>query len=347
MTSEKKKVIVLPCSWYWERVNLLEENGVEVRRVPDGREDLFYAECREAQAVVPGLNTITRPMMEQAPHLLIIAAHGVGYNNVDIAAADELGILVTNNPGANSDAVAEFAFGFMLTLVRFFPQVWEEMRKGGWRRPDFWGTELRGKTLGIIGLGQIGSRVSKLGRAFGMKVLAFDPYISDQSFRDAGAEAAEKNQVVSQADFLTLHTPLTAETRKMIGGQELSLMKPTAFLINTARGGVVDESALLAALNGGQISGAALDVFENEPPAERALVQHPRVITAPHIAGLTNEARYRMGRGASERILCAFRGETPPNVVNNPVNPRYRQKGIKRKKFFTAVVHVPSGHHKP
>jgi len=326
MTSEKKKVIVLPGSWYWERVNLLEENGVEVRRVPDGREDLFYAECREAQAVVPGLNTITRQMMEQAPHLLIIAAHGVGYNNVDIAAADELGILVTNNPGANSDAVAEFAFGFMLTLVRFFPQVWEEMRKGGWRRPDFWGTELRGKTLGIIGLGQIGSRVSKLGRAFGMKVLAFDPYISDQSFRDAGAEAAEKNQVVSQADFLTLHTPLTAETRKMIGGQELSLMKPTAFLINTARGGVVDKSALLAALNGGQISGAALDVFESEPPAERALVQHPRVITAPHIAGLTNEARYRMGRGASERILCAFRGETPPNVVNNPVNPRYRQK---------------------
>ncbi len=326
MNMDKKKVLVLTGSWYWERVNLLEENGVEVRKVPDGREDLFYAECGEARAVVPGLNAITRPMMERSSHLLIIAAHGVGYNNVDVAAADELGILVTNVPGANSDAVAEFAFGFMLTLVRFFPQVWEEMRKGGWRRPDLWGTELRGKTLGIIGLGQIGSRVSKLGNAFGMKVLAFDPYIPEQSFRNAGAEGAEKERVISQADFLTLHTPLTPETRKMIGGQELSLMKPTAYLINTARGGVVDESALLASLNGGGISGAALDVFENEPPAERELVEHPRVITAPHMAGLTNEARYRLGRGASERILCVFRGETPPNVVNNPVNPRYLRK---------------------
>lgn len=326
MNMDKKKVLVLTGSWYWEKVNLLEENGVEVKRVPDGREDLFFAECRDAQAVVPGLNTITREMMERSPRLLIVAAHGVGYNNVDIAAADELGILVTNVPGANSDAVAEFAFGFMLTLVRFFPQVWEEMRKGGWRRPDFWGTELRGKTLGIIGLGQIGSRVSRLGNAFGMKVLAFDPYITDRSFRDAGAEAAGKERVVSHADFLTLHTPLTAETRKMIGKPELSRMKPAAFLINTSRGGVVDENALLGALNSGQISGAALDVFETEPPADRALVGHPRVVTAPHMAGLTNEARYRLGRGASERILCAFRGETPPNVVNNPVNPRYLRK---------------------
>ena len=323
MSADRKKVMILTGSWYWEKVNLLEESGVEVKRVPDGREDLFLAECRDAQAVVPGLNTITRAMMERSPRLLIVAAHGVGYNNVDIAAADELGILVTNVPGANSDAVAEFAFGFMLTLVRFFPQVWEEMRKGGWRRPDFWGTELRGKTLGILGLGQIGSRVSRLGNAFGMKVLAFDPYITDRSFSDAGAEAAGKDRVVSQADFLTLHTPLTAETRKMVGKPELSQMKPAAFLINTSRGEVVDETALLEALDSGQISGAALDVFETEPPADRALVEHPRVVTAPHMAGLTNEARYRLGRGASERILCAFRGETPPNVVNNPVNPRY------------------------
>ena len=326
MHLNRKKVVVLTGSWYWEKVRTLEENGVAVQKILDGKEDLFYAECRDAQAVVPGLTPITRPMMEKAPQLLIIAAHGVGYNNVDVAAADDLGILVTNIPGANSDAVAEFAFGFMLTLIRFFPQVWEEMKKGGWRLPGLWGTELRGKTLGIIGLGRIGSRVGKLGKAFGMKVLAFDPYISEKSFREAAAEAGEKDKVISQADFLTLHTPLTAETRKMIGGREFSLMKATAFLINTARGGVVDESALLAALNEGRISGAAIDVFEQEPPADRALVGHPRVITAPHLAGLTNEARYRMGLGASERILCAFRGETPPDVVNKPVNPRYLRK---------------------
>jgi D-3-phosphoglycerate dehydrogenase len=326
MNRDKRKVIVLTASWYWEKVNLLEENGVEARKIPDGREDLFFAECADAGAVVPGLNAITRPMMERSPGLVIIAAHGVGYNNVDLAAADELGILVTNVPGANSDAVAEFTFGFMLTLVRFFPQVWEEMRRGGWRRPGFWGSELRGKTLGIIGLGQIGSRVAKLGNAFGMKVLAHDPYLADRSFRDAGAEAAEKDRVVSQADFLTLHTPLTAETRKMIGEGELSRMKPAAFLINTSRGGVVDEKALLAALNGGRIAGAALDVFEAEPPVDRALTEHPQVLTAPHMAGLTNEARYRLGRGAAERILCAFRGGTPANVVNTPVNPRYLRK---------------------
>lgn len=327
MNRNRKKVLVLTASWYWESVNLLEQNGVTVRKVPEGEDAFFYTECQDAQAIVPGLNPVTRAMMERAPQLVIISAHGVGYNNVDISAADDLGILVTNIPGANSDAVAEFTFGFMLTLIRFFPQMWEEMRKEGWRRPGFWGTELREKTLGIIGLGQIGSRVSKLGKAFGMKILAFDPYLSEKNFRDAGAMRAERDAVISQADFLTLHTPLTAETRKMIAGREFSLMKPGAFLINTARGGVVDEAALLAALDCGRISGAAIDVFEQEPPAGSPLAKHPRVLTAPHVAGLTNEARCRMGRGASERILSAFRGETPPNVVNNPGNPRYLQKG--------------------
>jgi len=272
------------------------------------------------------LTAITRPMIEKSSKLLIIAAHGVGYNNVDIAAADDLGILVTNIPGANSDAVAEFVFGFMLTLVRHFPQTWEEMKNGGWRRPEFWGTELRGKTLGIIGLGQIGRRVSRLGAAFGMKVLANDPYIFEKDFHDAGAETVDKEEVISQADFLTLHTPLTDETRKMIGPKELSRMKPTAFLINTARGGIVDEGALIGALNSGKIAGAAIDVFEKEPPEDRSLVIHPKVITAPHMAGLTNEARYRLGMGASERILCALRGEKPANVVNHPKNPRYSKK---------------------
>jgi D-3-phosphoglycerate dehydrogenase len=265
-------------------------------------------------------------MMEKCSELLIIAAHGVGCNNVDLKAADDLGILVTNIPGANSDAVAEFVFGFMLNLVRFFPQAWEGMREGGWRRPVFWGTELREKTLGIIGLGQIGRRVSRLGAAFGMKVLANDPYIPEKDFHDAAAERVEKERAITEADFLTLHTPLTEETRGMIGSHELSWMKPSAFFINTARGGIVNEKALIEALNSRRIAGAAIDVFAKEPPEDRRLVEHPRVICAPHIAGLTNEARYRLGLGASERILCAFRGETPANVVNQPKNPRFSKK---------------------
>jgi D-3-phosphoglycerate dehydrogenase / 2-oxoglutarate reductase len=326
MAIDKKKVIVLTGSWCWEEVNLLEKSGVEVKRVLDGREDLFYSECRDVQAIVPGLTAVTRPMMEKSSELLIIAAHGVGYNNVDIPSADDLGILVTNIPGANSDAVAEFVFGFMLTLVRYFPQIWEEMKRGGWRRPEFWGSELRGKTLGIIGLGQIGRRVSKLGGAFGMKVLASDPYISPKDFQDAGAEPADKETVVSKADFLTLHTPLNEETRGMIGPKEFTRMKPTAFLINTARGGIVEEGDLIAALNAGKIRGAAIDVFEKEPPEDRSLAGHPKVISAPHMAGLTNEARYRLSMGASERILQALQGEPPANVVNQPKNPRYLKK---------------------
>ena len=235
----------------------------------------------------------------------------MGYNNVEVAAADELGILVTNIPGANSDAVAEFAFGFMLALIRFFPRVWEEMRRGGWRRPDFWGTELRGKTLGIIGLGQIGSRVSKLGNAFGMRVLANDPYLPAKNFHEAGAEAAEKDGVISQADFLSLHTPLTSETRKLIAGREPPLMKPTAFLINTARGGVVDENALLAALDGGKICGAAIDVFENEPPEDRCLVRHPRVIDRSAHSGVDQRGPLPHGLKGPRSGFSAPSGERP------------------------------------
>ncbi len=327
MDQRRKKVIVSTNSFYAAKVKLLEETGFEVRFLPDRADNLFLTEIESAHALIPGLNPVTSQVMERAPRLVIVAAHGVGYNNIDVKAADEMGILVTNIPGVNADAVAEFTFGLILTLIRRIPQAWEEMRRGGWRRPELWGFELRGKTLSIIGLGRIGTRVSRLGAAFGMEVLACDPYIPEQAFPEAGAKPVSRNEAISRADFLTLHTPLTEETRMMIGSRELSMMKKSALLINTARGGIVDDRVLVKALDDGVLAGAGIDVFEEEPPVERSLRSHPKILSTPHIAGLSDEARYRMSRGASERVACALRGERPPDVVNEPRNPRYLRMG--------------------
>jgi D-3-phosphoglycerate dehydrogenase len=323
MDQGEKKVIVSTNSFYAAKVKLLEEMGFEVQFLPDRADNRFLAEIGTAQGLIPGLTAVTPQVMEKAPSLVIVASHGVGYNNIDLKAADEMGILVTNIPGVNADAVAEFTFGLILALIRRIPHAWEEMKRGGWRLPEFWGFDLRGKILSIIGVGRIGSRVSKLGVAFGMEVLACDPYISDPAFREAGAKPVSRDEAISRADFLTLHTPLTEETRLMIGSRELSLMKKSALLINTARGGIVDERVLAKALDDGILAGAGIDVFEEEPPADLRLRSHPRILSTPHIAGLSDEARLGMSRGASERVACALRGERPPDVVNDPPNPRY------------------------
>jgi D-3-phosphoglycerate dehydrogenase len=327
MPTARKKVIVATNSWYGPQITLLGDMGLEVRMLPDRVDDSFRKEMAGAHALIPGLLTVDRKLLEGAPLLVIVAAHGVGYNNVDLQAADELGVLVTNSPGVNSDAVAEFTFGLMLSLARKIPQCDGEMKRGGWRRPDLWGWELREKTLSIIGLGRIGSRVSRIGAAFGMKVLACDPYLTEQNFREAGARSVSREEAIVQADFLTLHTPLTDETRKTIGSRELAMMKKTALLINTARGGIVDEEALAKALEEEVIAGAGVDVFEEEPATDRSLAGHRRTLSSPHMAGLSNEARYRMSQGAAERVACALRGERPPDVVNAPKNPRYLRMG--------------------
>ena len=323
MPAARKKVIVATNSWYGPQITLLGDMGVEVKMLPDGVDDPFRKEMATAHALIPGLLIVDRTLLEGAPRLVIVAAHGVGYNNIDLQAADDMGVLVTNSPGVNSDAVAEFAFGLMLSLARKIPQGDGEMKRGGWRRPELWGGELRGKTLSIIGLGRIGSRVSRIGVAFGMKALACDPYLTEQNFREAGARSVSLEEAILQADFLTLHTPLTDETRKMIGSRELARMKKSALLINTARGGMVDEEALAKALEEEVIAGAGVDVFEEEPPTDPSLAGHRRTLSSPHMAGLSNEARYRMSQGAAERVACALRGERPPDVVNAPRNPRY------------------------
>jgi D-3-phosphoglycerate dehydrogenase len=321
---EKRKVVIATASWHQDEVRMVEETGATVKIIPDKGDDLYHSEVASADGLVVGLLPVTRQLMENSPRLMIVARHGVGYDSVDLKAATDLGIVVTNTPGVNSDAVAEFTFGLLLAYIRQIPHSWELMRGGGWRKPqNLEAVDIRGKTLGIIGLGRIGSRVSKIGNAFGLKVLACDPYITEKDFKNAGAQPVSREEAIRQADYLTLHTPLSDETRKMIGAKELSMMKKSALLINTSRGEVVDEDALIEAANKGTIAGAALDVFKDEPPKDMRIASHPRILVTAHLAGLTQEAMYRTFIAAATQVVHALKGEKPPFALNEPKNPRY------------------------
>ena len=324
---EKRKVIIAAASWHPDEAKMVEEAGATVKIIPDKADDLFRSEINSADGLIVGLPPVTRQLMESSPRLVIVARHGVGYDSVDIKAATDLGIVVTNTPGVNSDAVAEFTYGLLLAFIRQIPHSWDSMRGGGWRKPqNLDAVDLRGKTIGIIGLGRIGSRVSKIGNAFGLKVLACDPYITEQDFRNAGAQRVSKEEAIRQADYLTLHTPLSDETRKMIGIKELSMMKKSALLINTSRGEVVDEDALVEAVDKGLIAGAALDVFKDEPPKDKKITVHPRILVTAHLAGLTREAMYRTFIAAAAQVVHALKGEKSPYALNEPKNPRYLRK---------------------
>jgi D-3-phosphoglycerate dehydrogenase len=325
---EKRKVVMATASWHQDEVRMVEEAGALVNIIPDKADDLYRSEVNSADGLIVGLPPVTRQLLENSPRLMIVARHGVGYDNVDLKAATDLGIVVTNTPGVNSDAVAEFTYGLLLAFIRQIPHSWELMRGGGWRKPqNLEAVDIRGKTLGIIGLGRIGSRVSKIGNAFGLKVLACDPYITEQDFKNAGAQRVSREEAICQADYLTLHTPLSDETRKMIGAKEFSMMKKSALLINTSRGEVVDEDALIEAAEKGTIAGAALDVFKEEPPKDKSIATHPRILVTAHLAGLTREAMYRTFIAAATQVAHALKGEKPPFALNEPKDPRYLKKG--------------------
>jgi D-3-phosphoglycerate dehydrogenase len=329
MKNRKRKAIIAALSWFQDQVIRIEETGASVKVIPDRIDSIFWEEIAAADALIAGILPIPRQVMEKASNLAIIAVQGVGYNTVDLRAADEFGIVVTNTPMVNSDAVAEFTLGLMLAITRRIPQGWAEMINGGWNRLNFSGTELKGKTLGLLGFGQIGRRVGKLGKAFGMEVLAWDQILDENVFKEAGAKPVSKEWAIRQADILSLHLPLTPETRNIIDNRELAMMKPTSFLINTARGGLVNRDPLMKALDEGKLRGAAIDVFEQEPPQDRILIEHPKILVTPHIGGFTEEARYRMGMTAADQVAHALRGKKPPYQVNSPPNPRY-------EKFYTS-----------
>jgi len=265
--------------------------------------------------MIAGTHPITAEMMDRAPALRVIVRTGVGYDNVDVEAASERSIAVCTTPGANRQAVAEHVFALMLAGARDIPGNLAEVGIGAWTQRS--GRELSGATLGIVGFGSIGKFVAVLGRAFGMRVLAYDPYF-DGAFADAHSITQRSlDDLIGEADFITLHLFLDASTRNLIDARALARMKPGAFLVNTARGGIIDEQALAAAVRAGAIGGAGLDVFETEPlSVDSPLLGLPGVVATGHVAGATHEARARSGLLAADIVLAALDGRVIPHVVN-------------------------------
>ena len=277
------------------------------------------ADLADADALlVRSATKVTADLLDAAPRLRIVARAGTGVDNVNVEAASARGILVVNAPGANSISVAEHACALMLALARSVPAADRAMKDGRWDKRRFLGTELRGKTLGILGLGRIGQEVGQRARAFGMRVVAHDPYISKEIALDLGVELMSLDQVCATADYLTLHLPATNETRHLINAQRLAACKPGIRIVNTARGELIDESALRAALENGTVGAAALDVFQNEPPTDWSLAQLPQVIATPHIAASTEEAQELVGIETAETVRDFLRDGIVRNAVNFP-----------------------------
>ncbi|MHB1005053.1 MAG: hydroxyacid dehydrogenase [Chloroflexota bacterium] len=269
-----------------------------------------------------------RQLMEAAPSLKVIGKHGVGVDNIDIPAATALGIPVFSTPGTNSEGVAEMALALMLALARRLSQAHSAVVENRYvaGRAAYLAVELEGQTLGLVGVGRIGSRLAQMcTAALGMRVLAYDPYVSTPPSIGTGKieMITDLTDVLRQADFVSVHVPLTPETRGIIGGPQLARMKSTAYLVNTSRGAVVDEEALAVALRGKVIAGAGIDVFAQEPtPAQHPLFGLDNIILSPHIGGQTAESMQKMARVVVEGVLAGMRGERPANVLNPVVYER-------------------------
>jgi len=277
----------------------------------------------EAHAVVVRVAKIDRELLERAENLMIIAKHGVGYDNIDIEAATQKKIVVINTPQDNAESVAEHNLGLMLSINKKIALADRSIRLGkATRREDLVGVELKDKMLGLIGMGHIGSMLAHQCRAaFNMDIIGYDPYVSKERAEQLGVTKVEKlDDMLRDADYVVICVPLTEETANLVGARELSLMKQDAFLINSSRGGIVDEDALYDSLVEGEIAGAALDVFLKEPPsAEHPLLGLDNFIGTPHIAGGTREAMRRMATTVAEEILRVFRGEKPKFPINPEV----------------------------
>jgi D-3-phosphoglycerate dehydrogenase len=306
----------------------VSESGLEPLRAAgfgvEKRLGLKPEELREIVRDYDGLvvrseTKVTAAVMDEAVRLRAIGRAGVGVDNIDVPAATTRGIIVMNAPDGNTMTTAEHTLALLLALARGVPQAHASLRAGNWERKKFIGVELRGKTLGIVGLGRIGRVVASRARGFEMKVLAFDPFVAPEQAREMDLELGTLEEVCARADFLTVHTPLTAETRGIIGAREFARMKPDVRIINCARGGLIDERALYAALKEGRVAGAALDVFEEEPPSQsNPLLEFEGVITTPHLGASTREAQEGVAVTVAEQMRDYFQTGALRGAVNAP-----------------------------
>jgi D-3-phosphoglycerate dehydrogenase len=271
--------------------------------------------------VVRSQTQVSAKVIEAGKKLQVIARAGVGVDNIDVEEATRRGILVVNAPTGNTISAAEHTIALMLSLARNIPQANAVLKSGVWRRADFMGTEVRDKTLGIIGLGNVGSEVAKRARGLQMKLIAHDPFISVDHARNLQVELVPLKQLLKESDFITLHIPLTPSTKGLIGAKELALVKPTARIINTARGGLIDEKALAKAVKEKRVAGAAIDVFATEPPTSSILFEEGNIIVTPHLGASTTEAQTMAATDVAEQIVDIFKGQPPRYPVNAPFIP--------------------------
>lgn len=302
---------------------VLHEHGIDVVScVGRPREDLLAALHEADGLIVRSETRVDRDLLSHAPRIRVVGRAGVGVDAIDVDAATEAGIVVVNTPAANTIAATEHTFAMMLALLRNVATANASIRDGRWERTPFIGTELYGKTLGIVGLGRIGGGVASRARAFGMHVLAHDPFIPQSRAEALGAELVTIDELLTRADVVTLHVPLTQQTRGMMNARTFDLMKDSAVLVNCARGAVVDEEALLEALDAQAIRAAAIDVIAKEPPAPGSmgakLQQHPRVLATPHLGGSTHEALERIAIELARDVADALGGRPAAGAVNAP-----------------------------
>lgn len=281
--------------------------------------DEFREHLADAEGIlIRSAVTVTQEVLDAAPNLKVIGRAGVGVDNVDIPAATARGVVVMNTPGGNAIAVAEHTIAFMLSLARSIPAASASTKSGKWEKKKFLGSELCEKTLGVVGLGNIGMQVATRARPFGMKILAYDPYVSSDLAKDRGIEMVELDEIYAQADYISLHVALTDQTRGMINDESISKMKEGVRIVNCARGELVKSDDLEKGLASGKIAGAALDVFETEPPGESPLFQHDNMLATPHIGGSTAEAQEKVGIRIAEQVRDYLKDGVVMNAVNTP-----------------------------
>ncbi len=302
--------VIIADSLSAEAVKRLRAAGIDV----DDRSGIEAGELASVIGNYQGLivrsrTKVTADLLKAASQLKVVGRAGVGVDNIDLIASREHRVSVVNTPVSTSVAVAELTFALLLSLLRQIPRADDSMKKGQWIKKELEGAELSGKTLGILGVGNIGAQVARRAVAFDMHVLGYDPLLDEKTIKTRGAEPVNLAELYAQSDVITLHLPLLSETRGLLNKEAFDKMKWGVYLVCAARGGVIDEDALLRSLNSGQVAGAALDVFGKEPPGPSPLVSHPNVVATPHIGAQTAEAQTRAALDVAEEVASALQGK--------------------------------------
>ena len=305
----------------------IAEEGIEALRVHAEvdvktglkRDELINIIGDYDAVVVRSETKITADVIQAGKRLQVIGRAGVGVDNIDVEAATKKGIVVVNAPTGNTISAAEHTLAMMLALARHIPQANTKLKGGEWRRQDFMGTELRNKTLGIVGLGNVGSEVARRAKSFDMRLIAHDPFASVEYARNLGVALVNLDELLREADFITMHTPLNEKTKGLINTKQLAMVKPSVRIINCARGGVIDEEALFNAVENGQVAGAAVDVFTEEPAKNNILFKSDKILVTPHLAASTAEAQTGAALDVSEQVITVLNGKPAKHAVNMPL----------------------------